>query len=203
MIALRPSLILAFGSLQTQVVRELEQRGQNVFWTYPHTLVDVLESFEKIGELTGRETAARQLKKRVQEIVEDVQERLETIREQARPSVFRVHSGHPIGTVGGDAFQSQLYHLAGGRNIFADTRKDYFEVDIKTLLELDPDIIVVAGRDGIAIRRIRRQAGWENLTAVRTNRIVEIPAELICRAGPRLGLTVERLAKAFHPERFQ
>jgi len=203
--ALKPDLILAFGTLQKSLASKLEERGQTVFWFYPHTFADILESFESIGKLTGRLTAAQQLRKRVEERVEAVQKRVKDIPEQERPTVFRVHSGSPrtIGTIGGEAFQTGVYHLAGGKNIFADTKKDYFEVDLETILELDPDIIVVAGEDETEVKtKIKSREGWEGLTAVKTDRIVVIPAELICRPGPRLGLTIEKLAKEFYPERF-
>ncbi|MBI2849621.1 MAG: cobalamin-binding protein [Chloroflexi bacterium] len=203
-IALRPDLILAFGDLQKPLVREFKERGQTVFWTYPHTVDEILESFERIGELTGKEAAARQLRKDVEKRIETVQGRVKNIPEQERPTVFRVHSGRPLGTIGGHAFQTGVYRLAGGRNIFADTKKDYFEVDLETLLKLEPDIIVVAGGNEIEAKaRIRSLEGLENLHAIKTGRIVVIPAELICQAGPRLGLGIERLAREFHPERFQ
>ena len=109
----------------------------------------------------------------------------------------------PLGTIGGDAFQTGVYRLAGGKNIFADTKKDYFELDLETLLKLDPDIIVITGEDEAEAKaRIKSREGWEGLTAVKADRIVVISAELICRPSPRLAQTIEQLAKDFHPERF-
>ncbi len=205
-IALKPDLILAYSTLQKPLVSKLEERGQNVFWFYTHTVNDILESFERIGEVTGKGEAAQRLRKDVEARVEAVQERVKNIPEQEIPSVFRVHSAQrgTIGTIGGDAFQTDVYRLAGGKNIFADTTKDYFKIDLETLLKLDPNIIVVAGDDEIETKsKIKNQDGWEGLTAVKTDRVVVIPAELICRPNPRIGFTIERLAKEFHPERFR
>ena len=204
-IALKPDLILAYSTLQKPLVSKLEERGQTVFWFYTHTVNDILESFERIGEVTGKADAAQRLRKDVENRIELVQKKVKNIPEQERPTVFRVHSAQlgTIGTIGGDAFQTDVYRLAGGKNIFADTKKDYFNINLETLLKLDPDIIVVAGDDEIETKsKIKNREGWEDLTAVKTDRIVVIPAELICRPNPRLGLTVERLAKEFHPERF-
>lgn len=202
-IALKPDLILAFGSLQKSLVTKLEERGQTVFWLYPHTFNDILESFERIGKITGSSTAAQQLIEKIEERIKAVEVELKGIPEPERPTVFRVMGLDPLGTLGGVSYQTDVYRLAGGRNIFADTDKDYFELDLETLLKLDPDIIVVCGEDeDEAKAKIKSQEGWEGLTAVKTDRIVVISCDLICRPSPRLAQTIEELAKEFHPERF-
>ena len=202
-IALKPDLILAFGSLQKSLVTKLAERGQTVFWLYPHTVNDILESFERIGKITGSSTAAQQLIEKIEERIKAVEVELKGIPEPERPTVFRVMGLDPLGTLGGVSYQTDVYRLAGGRNIFADTDKDYFELDLETLLKLDPDIIVVCGEDeDEAKAKIKSQEGWEGLTAVKTDRIVVISCDLICRPSPRLAQTIEELAKEFHPERF-
>jgi len=202
-IALEPDLILAFGSLQKSEVATLEERGQTVFWLYPHTVNEVLESFERIGEITGTVAAAKQLKKRIEERIRVVQENVKDIPERERVTVFRVMGLDPPGTIGGDAFQTDVYRLAGGRNIFGNTKKDYFQLDLQTLVTLEPDIIVICGEDEEEAKaRVRSQEGWEGLTAVKTDRIVVISCDLICRPSPRIAQTIEELAQKFYPERF-
>jgi iron complex transport system substrate-binding protein len=202
-IALEPDLILASGTLQKSLVTELEARGQTVFWLYPCTVNDILESFERIGELTGSTTAAQQLREGVEEQIEAVQAKIGDITDQERPTVFRVMSLDPVGTIGGESFQTDDYWIAGGKNIFADTEKNYFELDLETLLTLDPDIIVICGEDEEEAKaRIISQEGWGDLTAVKTDRIVVISCDLICRPSPRIAQTIEQLAKGFHPSAF-
>ena len=202
-IALKPDLILASGTLQKSLVIELEERGQTVFWLYPHTVKDILESFVRIGEITGSSATAQQLKERIEERIKTVEERVKDIPEQERPTVFRVMGLDPPGTIGGESFQTDEFWIAGGKNIFADTDKNYFQLDLETLTKLDPDIIVICGEDEEEAKaRIKSQEGWEGLTAVKADRIVVISCDLICRPSPRIGQTIEQLAREFHPERF-
>ena len=162
-----------------------------------------MESFERIGKLTGSSAAAQQLIKRIEERIEAVQAKIKDIADQERPTVFRVMGLDPLGTIGGESFQTDVYRLAGGKNAFADTKKNYFELDLETLLKLDPDIIVIAGEDEEEAKaRVKSQEGWEALTAVKADRIVVISADLICRPSPRVGQTIELLAQKFYPERF-
>ena len=202
-IALKPDLILASGTLQKSMVATLEERGQTVFWLYPHTVKDILESFVRIGEITGSSATAQQLKERIEERIKTVEERVKDIPEQERPTVFRVMGLDPPGTIGGESFQTDEFWIAGGKNIFADTDKNYFQLDLETLTKLDPDIIVICGEDEEEAKaRIKSQEGWGGLTAVKADRIVVISCDLICRPSPRIGQTIEQLAREFHPERF-
>ena len=202
-IALKPDLILASGTLQNSLVTELEERGQTVFWLYPHTVKDILESFERIGEITGKVDAAKQLKKGIEERIQVVQENVKDIPEREKVTVFRVMGLDPLGTIGGDAFQTDVYRLAGGRNVFGNTKKDYFQFDLQTLVTLEPDIIVICGEDEEEAKaRIKSQESWGDLTAVKADRIVVISCDLICRPSPRIAQTIELLARKFYPERF-
>lgn len=202
-IALKPDLILAKGTLQKKLVAELEARSQTVFWIYPQTVDDVLESFETIGKITGSSAAAQRLRKDVEERIEAVQERVKDIPEHERVVVYRIMGLDPVGTIGGQSFQTDVYHLAGVKNILADTEEDYFEIDLEMLVELDPDIIVICGEDEEEAKaRIKSQEGWGDLTAVKADRIVVISCDLICRPSPRIGQTIEELAEKFYPERF-
>jgi len=202
-IALKPDLVLAFGTVQTSQVAELEDRGQTVFWLYPHTVEDILESFVRIGEITGKVDAAKQLKEGIEERIRVVQENVKDIPEREKVTVFRVMGLDPPATIGGDAFQTDTYRLAGGRNVFGNTKKDYFQFDLQTLVTLEPDIIVICGEDEEEAKaRIKSQEGWEDLEAVKTDRIVVISCDLICRPSPRLAETIELLAGKFYPERF-
>jgi len=202
-IALKPDLILAKGSLQKSLVAELEEKGQTVFWLYPQSVNDILESFETIGKLTGSSAAAQELRKAIEARIEKVEAKIKDIPEEERPTVFRVMNLDPPGTIGGVSFQTDVYRLAGGRNIFADTDKDYFQLDLETLIKLDPDIIVVCGEDEEeAKKKIKDQEGWGDLTAVKKGRIAVISCDLICRPSPRIAQTIEQLAEKFYPDRF-
>jgi len=197
-IALEPDLILAKGSLQKSLVTKLEERGQTVFWLYPHSVNDILESFERIGKLTGSSAAAQKLRSEVEERIQKVEAKSKDIPEQEKPTVFRVMGLDPPATIGGVSFQTDVYRLAGGRNIFADTNKDYFQLNLETLSKHDPDIIIVCGEDEEeAKQKIKDQEGWRNLTAVQMDRIVVISCDLICRPSPRIAQTIEQLATEF------
>lgn len=202
-LALKPDLVLAFGTIQRPVVEELEKRKQRVFWTYPHTVDAALQSFETIGTMTGKRLIAEQLTRSIRNRIQHVQEQLADIPEDKRLTVFRVMGLDPLGTIGGDSFQTDVYRLAGGKNVFLDIKKDFFQVDLEALIERDPDVMVVCGEKPDELRtKISNQEGWQSWTAVKTSKIFVISCDLICRPGPKVAETIEKLAVYLYPKRF-
>ena len=202
-IALRPDLVLAFGTIQIPAVRTLEEKGVSVFWLYPRTMEETLASFERIGEIAGAGTSARKLKCEVEGKIHQVRERLRGIATVERPGIFRVMGMSPLGTVGGLSFQSDLYRAAGGRNVFEDRKEDFFLVSLEEVKGHNPDVIVVCGEDPEkSARSLKKQKGWQDIKAVSEDRILVLPCDLICRPGPHVGEAIERVASFLFPDRF-
>jgi len=64
-------------------------------------------------------------------------------------------------------------------------------------------VIVICGNDEDEVkRRLKNQKGWEELTAIKKDRILIIPCDLICRPSPRIAETIEKVARGLHPEIF-
>jgi len=201
--ALKPDLILSFGTVQREVIDELEKRGLKVFWVYPHTLNEILDSFERVGTITGRKQEAKKLRGSVEKELNALRAALDTIPDQKRPTVFRVMGIDPPATIGAESFQSDVFYLAGGKNAFADVKKDYFQVDPRELLRRNPDLVVICGDDEAELRRkLKENPVFKDLTAVKNDAILVIPCDLICRPGPRVAETAGKIARALHRDAF-
>ncbi len=201
-IALDPDLVLAFGSVQLPAVETLEKNGKKVFWIYPHTVGDILASIERVGEITGKVEEGKRLRDTAERKAGALRSALGAIPVEKRPSIFRVMGINPPATIGGDSFQSDVFYLAGGKNTFADVKKDYFEVDAKELIKRNPDVIIICGDDEKAARQnLLESPVYNNLTAVKKGSILVIPCELICRPGQRVIETAERIARYLYPDK--
>lgn len=202
-VSLNPDLILSYGLIQRPVLETIEKRGLKVFWLNPRTVKEILISVERIGKLTGTLSEARNLKQRMERRLSELKERLKDISEEKRPTLFRVMGFDPLATVGGESFQTDVFYLAGGRNLFSDIKKDYFEVQRDALLRRNPDVLVVCGEEEEGLKkRLRGHPVFGNLSAVKKDRIFVIPCDLICRPGPRIIEAIERIAGYLYPERF-
>ena len=201
--ALKPDLILSFGSVQREVIEELDKRGLKVFWIYPHTLNEILDSFERVGEITGKAKEAKTLRESVEREVNAIRKTVGSVPDEKRPTVFRVMGIDPLATIGMKNFQSDVFYLAGGRNAFADVEKDYFKVDAQELLKRNPDLVVVCGdNEDESKQKLKDSPAFKNLTAVKKDSVLVIPCDLICRPGPRVAETAKRIARALFREKF-
>jgi iron complex transport system substrate-binding protein len=197
--ALQPDLILAFGTMQLPVVEAMEKSGFRVFWIYPHTVDDILASFERVGRLTGAVQEARQLRAAVEREVIDLRKEFSALPESKRPTVLRVMSLNQPATIGAESFQTDLFRLAGGRNAFPAAGQDYFELDAQELIMGDPAVVLVCGNDEKSLKqKIKGSPLYGNLPAVKKDAVLVMPCELTCRPGPRIAETARRLARYLH-----
>lgn len=199
--ALKPDLVLAFGTMQLPVVADLEKRGVKVFWIYPHTVDQVLDSFGRVGRMTGKEREARQLRTSVAREITALRSAFAGLPADKRPSVFRVMSFNTPATIGADSFQSDLFSVSGGRNAFPVPNKDYVDLTAEQLATGNPSVVLVCGDDQADLaKRVKQSRLYKNLPAVQKGSLLVLPCELTCRPGPRIGEMARRLAVFLHPE---
>jgi iron complex transport system substrate-binding protein len=201
--ALKPDLVLSFGTIQLPATEKLEKIGLKVFWMYPHTVNDILVSMERVGEITGTRREATHVRESMEKDIRALREALGTIPDDKRPTVFRVMGLDPPATIGAESFQSDVFYLAGGKNAFADVKKDYFQVDARELAKRNPDLIVMCGADEAESKqRLKDSLDFKDLAAVKNDAIVIISCDLTCRPGPRVAETAARIARILHREKF-
>jgi iron complex transport system substrate-binding protein len=198
--SLRPDLIVAFGTLQLPVVDALDKRGFTVFWIYPNSVNDILNSFTRIGRITGAVREAAELRTSVERELATLRSDLGNIPEAKRTAIFRVMSFNTRATIGADSFQTELFSLAGGRNAFPASGQDYIELDAQELSKSDPGAVLVCGDDEKDLKlKMTESPLYKDLTAVKNGSVLVMPCELTCRPGPRIAEAARRLARFLYP----
>lgn len=199
---LRPDLVIAFGPLQLKIAEALRRKGVEVLWLYPQSLEEVLESFVRIGQVTGHRQEGIWLKEVVRRRLELIGRSLGRLEDAQRPRIFRVMGLDPPGTVGGRSFQSSIFRAAGGRNVFEDVPRGFFYVDLKEVLRRSPDVVLLCDNDPLeAKQELQRRPGWAELQAVKQHRVLVLPCDLICRPGPRVAEAVAQIAAFLYPSK--
>jgi iron complex transport system substrate-binding protein len=200
-VGLEPDLVLATTMHMAETVPALQERGITVFVLDPQSVVAVLESIQKIGQLTDRESEAEAL-------VADMQARIAAVQEKVqgapRPKVFW-ELGPELFTAGPGSFVNDLITLAGGENVAGDADSPWPQLSVEAIILKDPDVIVLADHNyGQTAEMVKERPGWEDIQAVREGNVIEITDDdIVSRPGPRLVEGLEFLAKAFHPDLFK
>jgi len=183
--ALRPDLVLAFSDLQADLAAELTRRGIAVVTFNQRSVGEILQMIRMLGGLVGCQPEAESL-------AEELERGLDRIRDTAsrferRPRTFFEEWDDPL--ISGIRWVEELVEIAGGTPVFpelsnARLAKDRI-VDPIDVARRDPELIL-ASWCGKKVRKetIRARPGWEQVSAVRDNRIHEIKSTYILQPGP-------------------
>jgi len=207
--SLEPDLIIATGGVQAETVGTLRALGYKVLVLNPSNVSGVLQNIELVGNATGKTAEAKAL-------INDITSRIDAVVNKvanaaSKPTVYYEVWYDPtsLWTAGAKAWQSELIEKAGGVNVFADQKLEYFQSSAEAVISRNPDIILLP-EEGmgfgepfwVSLDAVKARPGWSSISAVQNNRLVTVDSNTIARAGPRVADIIEDLAKAFHPELF-
>lgn len=211
-VALDPDLVLASKGNARELIYSLKALNVPVFVLDPQSIEEVLDSIGTVGRLTGREEASRELLDGYRQRLARVAERIGGLTESERPTIF---VGSPFRdenwTPGPETYTSAVIRRAGGRNVADDLAPGTWAVyNLENIVSKDPQVLLSTlgeGQDAEEVRarfleRAKSLKGWQNLDAVRNERVVLIPENWLLRPAPRLFLAIETLAAALHPNLF-
>ncbi len=203
--ALEPDLVVTQGRFP-RLEAVLRDQGVGHLALATDTWDSWEEEVRTLGELF-------QVPERAADLVAASRAALEEVRRQAAaraeppvPVLLVVgrRPGQAAGLVvaGGASFLTTLLEAAGGRNVFADNPRNYFDLDEEALVRAAPEVILELqpGRsaDREAILRIWRQS-FPGLPAVAAGRVRVLTEDFLLLPGPRMPEVAAILAEALRP----
>jgi len=204
-VALEPDLVLAAGEIHQPVIEALEKLNIPVYSLDPNTLDEVYTEIELVGRMTGHEEQAAQTVEEMKSRVAAVTERVTTIPQEDRLTVYWEVFDEPRMTTGPSTFTGQLIELAGGVNIFADVSEDYPQISDEVVIERNPAVIMGPDTmgDKLTIETVAQRPGWDQVAAVQNGRIYLFDGDMVSHSGPRLAQVLEVMAEALYPDLFE
>ena len=199
-VSLKPDLIIATADgNRPDTVRQLERIGLTVYVTNPSNTNGILRSISHLGEVTARKNVAATLVRQLQKRLSNIEAQ---IRHKSKPRVFFQIGLEPLITVGGKTLINEVIERAGGINMAISDTARYPRYSPEGIIAGSPDIILFApmanDKEFIAVKKFWRQ--FEEVPAVKNNRLYPIDTDLISRASPRIVDAIETMALIFHPE---
>ena len=164
------------------------------------TLDDVYDQIETVGTATGNDGPASRL---VDEMQSAVAEQLESLPQLDRPLTYYHELDTTLYSVTSSTFIGNVYALFGLENVADPADADgssfgYPQLSAEYLIEADPDIIFLADTifENQTAETIAERPGWDQLTAVREGRVVELNDDIASRWGPRIIEFIDAVADA-------
>lgn len=205
-ISVQPDLILAEEIQEKTALPAMEKLGLTVIVTVDKTLDDILNDIKLVGHVNGKDKAAATLVDSLNTRIQAVVSKTSTLAPEQRVKVLYVIWHDPIWTMGGNTFVSDLIWKAGGVNIFADDFEKSRVVSLESIIQKNPQVIIVSGMattGDLIYNNIKKETRLAGVDAMRNNRIYRISdANLTERPGPRIVDGLEEVAKLLHPEIF-
>lgn len=201
LVALNPDLVIAWESAGggSRIRPRLEEMGIAVFSIQTRDTTDIFRNVASLGRLTGRRAAATGLTAAMRAELDAVRREVPA---RPRPTVLFVVGVDPPMVAGLDNFIAELIQVAGGDplDIAGPALGLSPQVSLEELVRRQPDVIILpVGADrSMTASRMATEPGWSALRAVREGRVVEVPADLVNRPGPRIGEMARVLRAALH-----
>lgn len=188
-----PDLVVATSGTSNAAISRIAATGAVVYVMPDTSIQEVERAITQLGLIAAEPAAARRLVHDIERRQRGVNRRL---RGSVRPSVF-VDLGN-FATVSDRSLIGDLVREAHGRNVAGDV-PDGLPLDFGQLLDLDPDVYIATAGAGVTLVTLRKNPRTKRLRAVRNGRVVVVDDRLLL-AGPLLGVALEQLARALHPD---
>ena len=204
-IALQPQLLIMAKMDQNEdQVRQCEDAGVTVFVTDAQDIAGTYTAIDSIGRLVGKEAAAESVIDGMKDIFADLVSMAAAAGGEQKTIYFEVSPlEFGLWTTGQNTFMNEVAELLGIRNIFDDV-EGWAEISEEQVLERNPDYILTVGMyfgDGpTPVESILMRPGWESITAIKNEAILNLTEDELSRPGPRLALGAQMLYEFVYGE---
>lgn len=206
--SLRPDLLLATNVNEADVptFRDL---GYKVLVLNPNNVTSVLNDILIVGNATGAGQNATNLVNSLHSQIDQIDAKIAAAN-LTKPKVYYEVWYPPLMSAGQTSFINDVITLAGGINIFANETDQYPTVGSETIVQKNPDVILLptemanAGEAPFygSVAEVKARPGWNTISAIQNNRVVIVDGGLFAEAGPRIAEQITACAKALYPEVF-
>jgi iron complex transport system substrate-binding protein len=199
-VALRPTLVIGLGlSSDLREIHAIEATGCSVMMVRDDSLEQIEDSIAAVGRRVGRAQQASAMLARLHAQIDAVRQRLAG----ARPVRVLMLVGHePIIAVGPHTYLDELLRIARADNIADAAAEQWPRLSLEYIIATRPDVILDGQMGSEATPPARFWETYTAIPAVRNHRVYGYPQDPILHPGPRVGTSLEMLAKLIHPRAF-
>ncbi|MBR2527414.1 MAG: ABC transporter substrate-binding protein [Blautia sp.] len=189
LIALEPEVLLMGTMAQSQEqIASLEDAGIKVLVSDAQDIEGVYTAVSMIGSLVGKEAEAEEIVSGMKASFEELETMTE--KEETQTVYFEVSPlEYGLWAAGSGTFMNEIAQMIGLKNIFDDV-EGWGSVSEEQVIERDPDYIVTIsmyfGEGPTPVEEILSRQGWENITAIRNEKILNLQNNELSRPTPRL-----------------
>ena len=202
-IALDPDVLLMSDMAQTEEqVKQMEDAGIKVVVSDAKSIDDTYVAIEMIGKLMGKDEEAKT-------VIDTMKTTFQNVKDKAtgdgtKTVYFEVSPlEYGLWAAGAHTFMDEIAAMLGLKNCFADV-EGWSAISEEQVLERNPDYIVSIsmyfGEGPTPEEELLSRKGWENVPAIKDNKILNLRNNELARPGPRLADGAQMMADFVYGE---
>ncbi len=192
-VTINPDLIIGWDTGNSHAaLGRLRELGFTVYIDQPDSLHDVAKSLRDIGQLTGHADQAELV---AGNYLDQLAAFESANSNKPKLSSFYQVWNSPLQTISGNHIISHTIEICGGTNIYADEFAVAPVINIESVLERDPEVIIASGMGDARPSWLDDWQQWPQLTAIKYNNLVFVNPDHIQRHTVRLLKGVESVCE--------
>ncbi|MFT6045308.1 MAG: iron complex transport system substrate-binding protein [Arenicella sp.] len=192
-IELNPDLIIAWQSGNSHsAIQRLVELGYTVYVDQADSLQDVARSIRDIGVLTAHSEKAEAVAAAYLRQLKQVQERY---KNAPKVKTFYQVWNSPLQTISGNHIISEAIEICGGSNIYVDEFAVAPIINIESVLQRDPEVIIASGISSARPEWLDQWLQWDSIAAVKQDNLFFVNGDHIQRHTLRLLMGINAICE--------
>lgn len=184
-LALQPDVVIYWKKGNpSSMINGIKKLNFKLFNNEPDDFEDVASSIKMLGKLLGTEAIANKRAQQYLMRLEQLRKKYEN-KNNKKIRVFYQVWNRPLMTINHQHLVNDVIEFCGGINVFSDLDNIAPTVNIESVLQKNPDVII-AGMTKDREEWLHEWQKWQTIDAVKNHAVFSIDASLIVRQTPRI-----------------
>ena len=190
-----PDFVYLTNGMHNYLIPFLQKHNIAYYISVANSVQTVLQEIAEIGKITNHQLQAQKL---CNQIKQDLQKIAEQNKSKPKVTVYWEVWTPPYMSAGKNSFINEIITYAGGINIFSDIEQPYPVVSEEAILMRNPQIIIIPNSTVGGTTAVTSRKNWQNISAVKNNKIYSVDTNIISRPGPRISQAIELISNCIY-----
>ena len=166
-----------------EIINRLRELGLPVFVIETTKIGEIPDLFKRLGRITGNDAQSIQVASEFSDKLGNLQS---LYVDKKKVKTFYQIWDDPIMTLSGKHLVSDVIELCSGVNVFAEAQPLVPRVNIESIMNADPEVILSSGSEERVAGWRKKWARWPTISAVDKGHLYLIPPDLMQRQSSRI-----------------
>jgi iron complex transport system substrate-binding protein len=173
LLKLDPDIVIGWYTLKNE--QAMRDAGITLVMHKTSSYDDQMQSIELLGEVTGTQEKAKELISYFNDTTRMIGSKVSDIPDNKRKKAIVVSKINPIKIYGADSAYGDMIRKAGGISVTDDMPGFFVEINMETLMNLDPDYIIISPTSPTTYNDIMNDPAWDTVRAKKEGHVIQGP----------------------------